>query len=53
MLSIFAYALAIPIASLAPWFSLGVYVVVTAIWLVPDRRIERVMGPVVAPERTI
>jgi uncharacterized membrane protein len=37
------YAVAIPLALVAPWASLGIYVLVAAIWLVPDRRIERVV----------
>jgi uncharacterized membrane protein len=35
------YALAIPIAFLNHWVSLGMYCVVAAIWLIPDRRIEQ------------
>jgi uncharacterized membrane protein len=35
------YALAIPIAFLAPLVSFGIYVFVAAIWIVPDPRIER------------
>ena len=34
------YALAIPIAFLNHWVSLGMYCVVAVIWLIPDRRIE-------------
>ena len=34
------YALAIPIAFLNQWVALGMYVAVSLIWLVPDRRIE-------------
>ena len=37
------YAVAIPLALVAPWASLGIYVLVAAIWLVPDRRIEKVV----------
>jgi uncharacterized membrane protein len=36
---------AIPLAFLAPWLSLAVYVVVAAIWFLPDRRIERGVEP--------
>jgi uncharacterized membrane protein len=32
---------AIPLAFVSPWASLGVYVLVAFIWLVPDSRIER------------
>jgi uncharacterized membrane protein len=34
------YAIAIPIAFLNQWVSLGMYVFVSLMWLVPDRRIE-------------
>ncbi len=35
------YAVAIPIALVAPWVSFGIYVLVALIWIVPDTRIER------------
>jgi uncharacterized membrane protein len=35
------YALAIPIAFIAPLVSFVIYVFVAAMWIVPDRRIER------------
>ena len=38
------YAIAIPVAFLSPWVSLGLYVGVALIWLVPDRRIEHVLA---------
>ncbi|HVU60909.1 MAG TPA: TMEM175 family protein [Mycobacteriales bacterium] len=34
------YVLAIPLAYLSRWVSVALYVVVAAIWLIPDRRIE-------------
>jgi uncharacterized membrane protein len=37
------YLAAIPAAFWSPWFSLGLYVLVALVWLVPDRRIERVL----------
>jgi uncharacterized membrane protein len=37
------YAIAIPLASWFRWVSIGLYVLVALIWLVPDRRIERVL----------
>ena len=37
------YFLAIPLAFLSPWFSSALYVFVALIWLIPDRRIERVL----------
>jgi uncharacterized membrane protein len=40
-LSPLLYAIAIPIAFLAPWVSLAIYVLVATIWFVPDVRIER------------
>jgi uncharacterized membrane protein len=40
------YALAIPLAFFARYVSLGIYVFVALVWLVPDRRIEsRVTDP--------
>jgi len=41
-LSAVAYAVAIGIAFLAPPVALGIYIAVAVVWLVPDRRIERV-----------
>ncbi len=38
------YALAIPIALVAPWVSFGIYVLVAMIWIVPDTRIERTIA---------
>lgn len=37
------YAVAIPLAFWSQWISIGLYVLVALIWLVPDRRIERVL----------
>jgi uncharacterized membrane protein len=42
------YLAAIPLAFVSPWISSGLYVFVALLWLVPDRRIERVL---VEPER--
>jgi uncharacterized membrane protein len=39
----FFYAIAIPAAFWATWISLGIYVLVALIWLIPDRRIESVL----------
>jgi uncharacterized membrane protein len=39
------YLLAIPAAYLSPWISDFVYVFVALLWLVPDRRIEKVLEP--------
>lgn len=43
-LSMVAYAVAIPAAFLLSWAAYSIYVLVALIWLVPDRRIERVLG---------
>ena len=37
------YLVAIPAAFVEPWISLAAYVLVALMWLVPDRRIERVL----------
>ena len=37
------YLLAIPLAFVSPWIASGLYVFVALLWLVPDRRIERVL----------
>ncbi len=39
-LSMVLYVLAIPIAFLAPWVSIALYIAVALMWLIPDRRIE-------------
>jgi uncharacterized membrane protein len=38
------YLVAIPIAIWSRWISLGLYVLVALFWLIPDRRIERVLS---------
>ncbi len=38
------YAIAIGTAFVSPWISQALYVLVAAIWLVPDRRIERALA---------
>ena len=37
------YFAAIPLSFLRPWIASSLYVVVALIWLIPDRRIERVL----------
>jgi len=37
------YFIAIPLAYVSPWISNGLYVFVALMWLIPDRRIERVI----------
>jgi uncharacterized membrane protein len=45
-LSIVCYAVAIPVALYgSKWIALGLYVLVSLVWLVPDRRIERALTP--------
>ena len=41
--SLVAYIVAIPSAFLSPWISCGIYVAFALWWLVPDRRIEKVL----------
>ncbi len=38
------YGAAVAVAFVEPWISAGLYVLVALIWLVPDRRIERMAG---------
>jgi uncharacterized membrane protein len=38
------YISGIVLAFYQPWLSIALYVLVAAIWLVPDRRIERIVG---------
>ena len=42
--TLIAYVLAIPLALLWPWLSVAIYVGVALIWLVPDKRFERLIG---------
>jgi len=43
VLSIVLYAVAIPLAFVSRWPALAIFVLVALMWLVPDRRIERVL----------
>ncbi len=43
-LSLFLYTIAIPLAFLNSWISVALYVTVAVMWLIPDRRIERVVN---------
>jgi uncharacterized membrane protein len=43
LLSLILYGLSIPVAFANRWVSLGIYVTVALIWLIPDSRIERVL----------
>ncbi len=42
-MSLTSYAVAIPFSFLSAWIALALYVLVAVIWLVPDRRIEKVL----------
>ena len=42
-ISIVIYAAAIPLAFMGPLYSISLYVLVAIMWLVPDRRIEKVL----------
>jgi len=42
-LSLVLYILAIAAATVLPWISWALYVAVALLWLIPDRRIERVL----------
>jgi len=42
-MSVMLYAAAIPLAFVNRWISLAVYFGVAAMWLIPDRRIERIL----------
>jgi uncharacterized membrane protein len=42
-LSLVAYVVAIAVAPVVPWLSVGLYIAVAVAWLVPDRRVERVL----------
>ena len=44
-MSLVLYASAIPLAFVNRWGALAIYFIVAAIWLIPDRRIERTVTP--------
>ena len=44
-LSIVAYAVAIALSFVNHWVAAAIYILVALVWLVPDRRIERVLTP--------
>ena len=39
-LSLATYVASVPLAFVSPWISIALYIVVAAMWLVPDRRID-------------
>ena len=43
-LSLVFYAIGVALAFVVPWLAISIYVLVALIWLVPDRRIERVFA---------
>ncbi len=43
--SVVIYAAAIPLAFFSSWIACGLYVLVAIMWLVPDRRIEKMLPP--------
>lgn len=42
--SLLLYLASIPLAFVSAWLSVGIYVLVALLWLVPDKRIESVLG---------
>lgn len=40
-ISVVLYAIAVPMAFLEPFISVGIYILVALIWLIPDKRIEK------------
>ncbi len=42
-ISVVIYIAAIPLAFVHPWIACGLYVLVAAIWLCPDRRFEKLL----------
>jgi uncharacterized membrane protein len=40
----FLYVAAIALAFVTPWISIAIYILVAAIWLIPDRRIEHALA---------
>jgi len=44
VISLVLYAVAIPVAFINPWISQAFYASVALMWLIPDRRIERLIG---------
>jgi len=44
-LSLVLYVVAVPLSFATPWIATATYVLVALLWLIPDRRIERVLAP--------
>jgi len=51
--SMVMYAAAIPLAFVEPWLAYGIYAAVALMWLVPDRRIERIVTAQEAREERV
>jgi uncharacterized membrane protein len=45
IVSLIIYAVGIGLAFVNSWLAFGLYVLVAIIWLVPDRRIEKILHP--------
>ena len=43
-LSLIVYAIAIPLAFVSRWVSLGLYLFIALLWLTPDKRIEKALS---------
>ena len=43
-ISMVIYLLAIPLAFVKPWLACSLYILVAVMWLVPDRRIEKIIA---------
>jgi uncharacterized membrane protein len=43
-ISVLGYASAIPLAFVRPWIAGAIYVAIAVVWLVPDRRFERILS---------
>lgn len=41
IVSVVLYAIAIPLSFLSTWLAMAIYVLVAALWVIPDRRIEK------------
>ena len=42
--SLLFYAIAVPLSFVNPWISIALYIFVALMWLIPDRRIEKVIA---------
>jgi uncharacterized membrane protein len=51
--SLLLYAASIGLAFVRPWIAQAIFVLVALIWLIPDRRIERVLASEQNPARSV